>query len=332
MNGHSVAWPRSGLALLVVVSGFLTGAGAQGTFALLTASASATAGFTTAASFDDTTTPTTGGSVVSGNGSIVGFVRQGGGYRIYANVTDSGNPPSGVSTVNADMSAISSGSTAIVLTGGSYSAGGISYGYRSSSLSVNASLAEGLYGYSITATDANGNAGTQGGFTVTVDNTAPSGVDVDTVNVGLLNLTGTPEQGDRIIFTFSERIDPETVRSNWTGSAANVTVRIANNGAADIITIWNAANTVQLGLGAVDTKADIVSAATVFGASGTRSTIVQNGASITITLGTLNSGAVLTSLSLTPMLWTPSSQATDGAGNPSATTPATESGPGDPPF
>ncbi|MDQ3492399.1 MAG: hypothetical protein M3452_03965 [Chloroflexota bacterium] len=334
MNGHSVARPRSGLALLVVVSGFLTGAGAQGTFALLTASASDASGFTTAASFDDTAAPTVGGSVVAktGTGSIVGYIHQGGGYRVYANVTDPGNPSSGVTTVTADVSAITSGSTAIVLTAGSYSTGGVSYGYRSAALDANPSLAEGIYGYSITATDANGNAGTQGGFTVTVDNTAPSGVDVDTVNVGLLNLLGTPEANDRIVFTYSERIDPETVRTSWTGSSVAVTVRIANNGAADIVTIWNAANTVQLGLGAVDTKADIVSAATVFGASGTPSTMVQNGASITITLGTRNSGAVLTSLSLTPMVWTPSSQATDGAGNPSATTPTTESGLGDPPF
>ncbi len=73
-------------------------------------------------------------------------------------------------------------------------------------------------------------------------------------------------------------------------------------------------------------------ARTVFGASGTRSTIIQSGMIITVTLGTRNSGAVLTSLSLTPMVWTPSSQATDRAGNPCSTAPVTESGLGDPVF
>ncbi len=88
----------------------------------------------------------------------------------------------------------------------------------------------------------------------------------------------------------------------------------------------------QLGLGSVDTKADIVSAATVFGACGTRSTLVQSGATITVTLGTRNIGAVRTSVSLAAMTWTPSSQATDRAGNPIFTCPITESGLGDPPF
>ncbi len=181
-----MAWRRSGLALLVTVSasGFLTGAGVQGSLALLKASASDAAAFTTAASFDDTAAPSVGGSLVSktGTGSITGSIRQGGGYRVYANVSDSGDPASGVATVTADVSSITGGSSAIVLTAGSYSVGGGTYGYRSSSVAADAPLAEGTYGYSITATDANGNAGTQSGFTVTVDNTEPSGLDVDTVN------------------------------------------------------------------------------------------------------------------------------------------------------
>ncbi len=329
-----MAWQRSGLALLLVVgvSGFLTGAGATGTFALLTDAESDASGFTTAASFDDTTAPTVTNTVVSKTGTtyLTGYIRQGGGYRIYANVTDTGNPASGVSTVTADVRSVTSGSTALPLTAGSYSIGGSAYGYRSANLTANASLAGGVHTYSITSTDANGNAGTQSGFTVNVDNTAPAGLDIDTVNGGLL--AGTPETGDRVVFTFSEQMDPATVRGNWTGGSASVTVRITDNGAADIVTIWDGLNTTQLGLGTVDTKADIVSAATVFGASGTRSTIVQSGATITVTLGTRNSGAVSTSASLMPIVWTPSSQATDRAGNPCSTATGTESGLGDTPF
>lgn len=329
-----MAWRRSGLAFLLVVgiSSFLTGAAAQHTFALLTARESDTSGFTTAASFDDTIPPAVTTTVISKTGTtyLTGYIRQGGVYRIYANVSDAGNPASGVSTVTADVRSITSGSAARPLTAGTFSIGASTYGYRSANLTANASLAEGAYAYSITSTDANGNAGTQTGFTVTVDNTPPAGVDVDTVNGGLL--AGTPDAGDRVVFTFSEQMDPATVRDSWTGTSANVTVRITDAAAADIVTIWNSANTVQLGLGAVDTKADIVSATAVFGASGTRSTIVQSGATVTVTLGTRNSGAVNTSVSPTAMVWTPSSVATDRAGNACSTAPVTESGPGDPPF
>src|SRR5207302_483234 len=101
---------------------------------------------------------------------LAGTIRQGGTYYVYADVTDSGNPASGVSTVTADVSAVTSGSTAVTLTAGSYSVNGVSYGYRTGSLTANGSLSEGAMSYTITSTDAGGHSRTQSGYTVTIDN------------------------------------------------------------------------------------------------------------------------------------------------------------------
>ena len=55
-------------------------------------------------------------------------------------------------------------------------------------------------------------------------------------------------------------------------------------------------------------------------------TIVQSGATITVTLGTLTSGTVRTYATARAMTWTPSGTATDAAGNACSTTARTESG------
>ena len=69
-------------------------------------------------------------------GGVGGFIKKGGTYYVYANVTDTGNPASGVSTVNANVSAITSGSTAATLTAGTFTVDGVSYNRRSASLTA----------------------------------------------------------------------------------------------------------------------------------------------------------------------------------------------------
>ena len=61
------------------------------------------------------------------------------------------------------------------------------------------------------AADNAANTGTQSGFPVTVDNTAPAGSDVQTANGG--STPGRPEQGDIVTFTFTEQIDPASVHA-----------------------------------------------------------------------------------------------------------------------
>lgn len=317
---------RSAAALILAVTfvGFLIGGGGQLSLALLTDSESNPATFTTAACFPalDTTPPTVSSSVIAKTtGYVPGYIRQGGAYFIYANVTDAG---CGVATVTANVSAVTTGQTARALVAGSFTVGGTSYNYRSASTTANATLAAGATAYTITATDVAANAVTQSGFSVTVDNTQPTGTNVQTTNAGTI---GSPGLGDTIIFTFSEPMEPHSILAGWTGTATNVVVRITNAAGGDSVTIRNAANTAALPFGSVNLVGTAyVTATRDFGATGTASSMVASGSSITITLGT-PSGAVGTQGTGNNMAWTPSAAATDRAGNACQTTVITEVNP-----
>jgi hypothetical protein len=265
-------------------------------------------------------------------GGIAGQIKKAGTYYVYANVSDTGNPASGASTVTANVNSITSGSTAAALTAGSYSAGSVSYNYRSAALTAGSSLAAGGYSFSLTLTDAAGNSATQSGFSVTVDNTAPTGSDVQTTNGGTVN--GLAEAGDKIAFTFSKAVDPNSILSGWNSGATNVVVRL-NNGTSsnnDTVTIFNSTNAAQLPLGSINLgRADYTGANITFGATGTASSMVMSGNAVTITLGTQSAAATTAAASGT-MSWTPSASATDPAGNAASTTAATETGAADKDF
>lgn len=274
--------------------------------------------------------PTASASVIGkSTGGASGYIKKGGTYYVYANVTDSGNPASGISTVTANVSSVTSGSTAVALSVGSFTAGGVTYNRRSAALTAGTGLANGSYGYSLTLTDVAGNSSTQSGFSVVVDNTGLTGSDVQTTNGG--STAGRAEAGDRVAFTYNEAVDPNSILSGWTGAATNVVVRL-NNGSGssnDTLTIYNAANAAQLPLGSVNLgRADYTGANLTFGASGTASTMVLSGATVTITLGT-QSAAATTAAATGAMVWTPSATVTDIAGNNASTTAVTESGTAD---
>ena len=278
----------------------------------------------------DWAAPTVSATVISKTpGYRAGHVKQGGTYYVYANVGDTGSPASGVASVTANLSAITTGATAVALVAGSYTAEGVSYGYRSASRVADSPLSAGGKSYSITSLDAAGNSGTQSGHSVTVDNTAPAASDVQAANGG--SIAGRPEQSDSITYTFSEPIDPQSVLAGWTGAATNVVVRI-NNANPDTVLIYNAANTTQLPLGSVNlARNDYVGANRTFGATGTPSTMVMSGSSITVTLGT-QSGAGTTAAATGSSVWTPSSAIYDRAGNAGLPGAATESGAADKEF
>ena len=262
-------------------------------------------------------------------GGTVGQIKKAGTYYVYANVSDTGNPASGVSTVTANVNSITSGSTAVALAAGSFTAGGVTYNRRSAALTAGSSLAAGSYAYSLTLTDVAGNSATQSGFSVTVNNTVPSGTDVQAVNGGAT--AGRADAGDKVAFTFSTEIDPNSILAGWSGVATNVVVRL-NNGAGsgnDTVTIFNASNATQLPLGSVNLgRADYTSANLTFGATGTASSMVMSGSTVTITLGT-QSAAATTAAATGTMSWTPSATATDAAGNAVSTTAVNESGTAD---
>ena len=317
------------LALAVSLGGFLAGGGARTSFALLGDQETTVATFSTAACFSgDSVAPSVSSTVISKTVPYLpGYIRQTGTYYVYANVTDGGCVPSGISTVTANVSTVTTGQTAVALVAGSFSVGGVSYTYRSASLTANTTLAEGLNAYTITSTDVATNSQTQSGYGVTVDNTRPTGTDIQTANGGAT--VGKPELGDTVTLTHSEMIDPQSVLAGWTGASTNVVVRIAHNTGGDRVTIRNAANTVQLPLGTINLIGlNYVAVNRDFGATGTPSTMVQSGSTITITLGTA-SGVTGTEAATGTMTLTPSATATDRAGNTCQTTVANETGAAD---
>lgn len=315
--------------LAIALAGYLVGGTGRPALAYLADTEAVDAAFSTAACFTpDNVPPSVSSTVISKTTPYLpGFIRQGRTYFVYANVADGGCAPSGIATVTANVATVTTGATAVALVAGSYTVGGVAYNYRSASRTANAALAEGAKAYTITSTDVATNSQTQSGYSVTVDNTRPTGSTVQTANGG--TTAGRPEAGDSVTYTYSEAIDPQTVLAGWTGASTNVVVRITNNGGGDRLTIRNAANTAQLPIGSVNLIGTAyVTATRDFGATGTASTMVLSGATITITLGT-PSGATGTQATTGTMAWTPTATVTDPAGNTCMTTVANETGAAD---
>jgi hypothetical protein len=126
-------------------------------------------------------------------------------------------------------------------------------------------------------------------------------------------------------------MDPDSILSGWVGTSQSVVVHLNNNANNDDVTVFDASNSTQLNLGTVSLHGNYTAANVTFGASGTASSIVQSGSTITITLGTA-SGAVNTVGANTKMTWPPSASATDRAGNACSTTSINEGGANDSDF
>lgn len=228
---------------------------------------------------------------------------------------------------------MTSGATAAVLSSGSFTAGGVAYNYRSAALTAASSLAAGTDAYTITATDSAGNAGTQS-FTTVVDNTAPAAVDVQSTNVSG-GTVGHLDLGDTLKLTYSSTMDPYSIRAGWTGAAVNVQVALVDGGGSspDSLYVYDtAASPKQIPVGIVTLgNGKYLSTGAgnyiVYGATGsaTPSTMTRSGSVITIVLGTPN-GTSLTNTTPAAIVWTPSTSATDIAGNANTATAATQTG------
>jgi hypothetical protein len=275
-------------------------------------------------------------------GGITGYVRKGGGYYVYANVSaDTGNPASGIAGVKANAAELTTGQTEAALTAGTYTAGGVTYNYRSAELIATATV-EGSKTYSVTATDKAGNAKSLGG-TAIVDNLIPTASNIGTTNGG--GTVGLAEQGDTVVFTFSEPIDPQSILAGWNGSATNVVVRMVDNGLAGISTgndelfVYAAGSkTTQLPLGTVNMGSGGyvtsllgggLGGSIYFGVTGTASSMVMSGNKVTITLGTYEAESILvgriTATTAGTMIWTPAATPYDRAGNVMSTATANQS-------
>lgn len=303
--------------LALCLGGYAAGHGALSSVALLSDQEAVTATLTTSGDFPPEIANSVGSKITL---YIPGYIRQGGTYYVYANVSDS----TGVASVTVNTSTFDTGVTAAALVAGSYTVGGVTYNYRTASLTADTPKAEGTYAYTLTATDTGGHVRNASGYTVVMDNTRPAGSNVQTTNAGV---AGRPELGDTITITFSDVIDPETVLAGWTGAATSVVVRVAQNTGGDRVTIRNAANSANLPFGTVNLIGlNYVTVTRDFGATGTPSSMVMSGSTITITLGTA-SGAVGTESAANNMTWVPTTTLTDRAGNTCQTTTATEATP-----
>jgi len=265
--------------------------------------------------------------IAKSSGGRAGKIRPGGTYRVYAEVSGAGDPPAGLASLDADVSAITAGQTNAALTHGSYAAGGQSYNYRSAQLTADGSLSAGATPYTVTMTDAGGTA-TTSNFSVTVDDTRPTAIDVQAINDSG-GTVGKAEAGDTLVLTYSEAIEPISILAGWDGTATDVVVRLRNRGSGDTVEVHDAADAARLPLGTTRLhRTDYTAANRTFGATGTPSTMALSGDSVTITLGTA-SGATGTAAIASAMVWTPSATATDEAGNTASTSAATESGAAD---
>jgi hypothetical protein len=167
---------------------------------------------------------------------------------------------------------------------------------------------------------------------VTVDDTAPTASNIQTANVSG-GTVGKPELGDSMTLTYSEAVDPNTVQSGWNGASTPVIIKIVDGGNSDdTLQVLNASTSAVLPFGTIDLgRKDYVSQTITFGLSGTASTMVQSGATITLTLGT-PSAAATTAAGNGTMKWTPSATVTDDAGNATSTSALTETGSADKDF
>jgi hypothetical protein len=244
----------------------------------------------------------TGGNPVG----ATGYLKPSATYRIYANVTDVGTPPSGTSTVIANVSNVTAGQSAVALTAGNVTAGGQTYNYSSAVLTSGA-LANGPQTFSVTATDAAANVSSLNN-TVTIDNVVPAPTNISAGG----GIAGRPEAGDVLTLTTNDTLDTFSLLANWTGSATTVQVRFLQQGGGDRLQVWDSAGTTQIPFGTINLNRNDFTTSTL---SFNGSTMSQNNGVITIALGAPVVGTVTTVGAGANMAWTPVATVTDRAGN-----------------
>ena len=240
------------------------------------------------------------------SGGATGYIRTAGTYRIYAQVTDVGTPPSGTASVVANASNLTAGQTAVPLVAGSYTAGGVSYNYRSAVLTAG-TLPNGALTFSVTATDAAANV-TMANGSVMIDSTATAASNISASG----GIAGRPEVGDVLTLTTNDTLDTYSLLANWTGAATTVQVRIVNQGGGDRLQVWDSLGLTQIPFGTINLgRADFTTTTLNFNGS----TMTQAGTAINITLGAPVVGVQTTVAGTGTMVWNPSATATDRAGN-----------------
>ena len=252
-------------------------------------------------------------------GYATAFIRTGATYYVYADVTDVGTPPSGTASVTANVANVTAGLTAVPMTAGSYTAGGVSYNYRSALLTADA-LPNGPLTFSVRATDAAANVSTSGG-NVTVDSAAPAPSNISASG----GVAGRADVGDVVTLTTTDTLDTFRLLANWTGAATTVQVRLVNAGGGDRLEIRDSTGATVLPFGTINLgRTDFVGGG---GATFSAGTMTQAGNVITVVLGGTVTGTPGTAAGTGTMVWTPVATVTDRAGNAIATAAFNEPAP-----
>ena len=172
-------------------------------------------------------------------------------------------------------------------------------------------VSDGGYDLRAVTTDNAGNA--TNSSTVSnrvVDNTAPTATDIQTGVTG--TTAGLPQQGDTLVFTFSEQIAPGTIVAGWNGTGTQtvtVTMDTGNHLSLTGATLINGFVTLG-GAGYVQNGKTVVF---------TNSTIAQTGSTVTLTLGTPDKPQFLNTGTAGNSSWPVAAGLTDIAGNTLAT-------------
>jgi hypothetical protein len=172
-------------------------------------------------------------------------------------------------------------------------------------------VSDGGYDLRAVTTDNAGNA--TNSSTVSnrvVDNTAPTATDIQTGVTG--TTAGLPQQGDTLVFTFSEQIAPGTIVAGWNGTGTQtvtVTMDTGNHLSLTGATLINGFVTLG-GAGYVQNGKTVVF---------TNSTIAQTGSTVTLTLGTPDKPQFLSTGTAGNSSWPVAAGLTDIAGNTLAT-------------
>jgi hypothetical protein len=251
--------------------------------------------------------PTVSASAIGkSQGGLDGTIKPGGTYYVYANVSDPGNPASGIASVKANVSSVTAGQTAVALStsGGPYTVDGASYNYRSAQLTAGSGIATGPKSYKLTLADSAGNSAESGEYTVTVAaNSAFKGSGFAAENDS--GAESTPDKGDLVVYTFNKEPDPYSIVSGWNGSGTkSVTVSIANNSSNDTLSVSGAT------IGTVALDGDFTASSASFSGS----SLSISGSTVTIVLGTA-SGSVKANTAKSKPVWTPSGSVFDLVGN-----------------
>jgi Bacterial Ig domain len=191
-------------------------------------------------------------------------------------------------------------------------------------------VADGRYDLRTVAVDTLGRESSSAELTGrTVDNTSPAAVDVQVTQIG----TADRIDQDSVVFTYSQAMLPASILAGWSGASTAISVRVIDNGTADSMDFYDAANTTRLNLTASATglrlNADHVgSTGAVFNAD-----IVYSGVVVMVNITSVRTGAIRTGDKPEVALgWTPSTAATSLTGVACLPIAVTESGAADEDF